>query len=58
MLARRAQERLLLALGQRAGRSADRLDVRSHAGMTASIRGEGKSLAQRVAFFADLADTP
>jgi hypothetical protein len=43
VLARHAQQGLLLALRQRAGRSADRHDVRSHAGMTASFRGEGKA---------------
>ncbi|MCU0690073.1 MAG: hypothetical protein MUF54_01600 [Polyangiaceae bacterium] len=58
VLARHAEECLLFALRQRAWRAADRLDVRSHAGMTASFRHEGKAAARRAAFFADLADTP
>ncbi|MCP3164549.1 hypothetical protein [Myxococcus qinghaiensis] len=43
---------------QRAGRSAERLDVRSHARMTASFAVESKARERRAAFFADLTDWP
>jgi hypothetical protein len=58
VLARHSEECLLFELRQRARRSTGGLDVGSHAGMTASIRDEGKAGAQRIAFFADVADTP